>query len=100
MSKRSVTRWSLLPLVALLFGGSAAAQGTRATITGQVTDSTGGNPLAGAEVFIVTAGGTTATRGARTNLSGRYTITEVPAGTVRIRARFIGYAPKDETLTL
>src|SRR5688572_26065535 len=78
MSKRAVTRWYLLPVVALLCGGSAAAQGSGTTISGQVTDSSAQRPLAGAEVFIVTGGTTTATRGARTDAAGRYRITGVP----------------------
>ena len=100
MSRRGVTRWSLLPVIALLCGGSAAAQGTRATISGQITDSTAQNPLAGVEVFIVSTGGTTVTRGTRTNEAGRYTLADVPAGTVRLRARFVGYAPKEQVVTV
>ena len=59
MSRRIPTRWYLLPLVplaALLYGGSLAAQGTTATIKGQVTDSSMQRPLAGAEVYIVPVG--------------------------------------------
>src|SRR5688500_2628150 len=67
MSKRAVTRWYLLPVVALLCGGSAAAQRNGTTTSGQVTDSSAQRPLAGAEVFTVTGGATTATRGARTD---------------------------------
>ena len=100
MSTRGVTKWSLLPVIALLCGGSAAAQGTRATISGQVTDSSAQNPLVGAEVFIVTEGASTAARGTRTNASGRYTLTDVPTGTVRLRARFVGYAPKEQVVTV
>jgi TonB-linked SusC/RagA family outer membrane protein len=96
MSKRAVSRWYLLPVVALLCGGSAAAQGGRTTITGQVTDSSAQVPLAGAEVVVVTNG--VATRGARTNATGRYTITDVPAGEFTLRARFVGYAPKERVI--
>src|SRR5688500_10706468 len=100
MSKRAVTRAYLIPVGALLCGGSAAAQGNGTTISGQVTDSSAQRPLAGAEVFIVTGGATTATRGARTDAAGRYRITGVPAGEIRLRARLLGYALKELTLTL
>jgi TonB-dependent SusC/RagA subfamily outer membrane receptor len=100
MSKRAVTRWYLLPAIALLCGGTAAAQGSRATISGQVMDSSAQHPLAGAEVVIIAAGTTTATQGARTNAAGRYTITDVPPGQLTVRARMLGYAPKERTLTI
>ena len=98
MAKRGVARWSFLPLAALLFAGTAAAQGSTATITGQVTDSVSRQALVGVEVF--TIGGAAGTRGARTNSEGRYTITGVTAGDVRLRARFVGYAPKEQTVTV
>jgi TonB-linked SusC/RagA family outer membrane protein len=100
MLKRAVTPWYLLSVAALLCGGTAAAQGGRTTISGQVMDSSAQHPLAGAEVVIVSGGATTPTRGARTDAAGRYTIVGVPAGDVRVRARLLGYAPKERTLTL
>jgi TonB-linked SusC/RagA family outer membrane protein len=98
MSKRAVTRWYLLPIVALLSGGTAAAQGNRTTISGQVIDSAAQVPLAGAEVLIIANGSAAPLRGARTNAAGRYTLTEVPAGEVTVRARFVGYAPKERVI--
>jgi TonB-linked SusC/RagA family outer membrane protein len=100
MSKRAVARWYLLPVVALLCGGTAAGQGSRTTISGQVTDSSAQRPLAGAEVFIMAGGATTGTRGARTDAAGRYTISGVPAGQLTVRARLLGYALKELTLTV
>src|SRR4051812_35636509 len=99
MPQLGVTRWSLLPIIALLWGGSAAAQGSRGTISGQVTDSAAQRPLGGVEVFIV-VNGTPTTRGARTNEGGRYTISDVAAGNVTVRARFVGYAPKDQSVSV
>src|SRR5262245_48513783 len=99
MSKRGVTKWSLLPIIALLCGGTAAAQGSRGTISGQVTDSSAQRPLNGVEVFVVVNGTPTA-KGARTTEGGRYTISDVPAGSVTLRARFVGYAPKDQVVAV
>ena len=100
MLKRTAVRWYLLPVAALLCGGSAAAQGSRTIISGQVTDSSAQVPLFGAEVVILTNGATTATRGARTDAAGRFTIVDVPAGQVTVRARFVGYAPKERTVVV
>lgn len=100
MSKRTVTWRHLIPLAALLWGGPVAAQGASATISGQVSDSTARSPLVGVEVFIVASGATAPTRGARTGTNGRYTITAVPAGTFTLRVRFVGYAPKEQSVTV
>ena len=59
MSKRAVILRHVLPVIALLLGGSAAAQTGRTAVVGQVMDSSGQQPLAGAEVAIVGAGGVT-----------------------------------------
>ena len=93
-----LTRWSRFSLLALLYGGTLSAQAT-ATIRGQVSDSSNRAPLVGAEVFIVSEG-TTPTRGARTNASGQYSIVGVPAGTVTLRARLVGFSPTDRTITV
>lgn len=99
MSKRSAVRWYLLPVAALLCGGTAAAQGSRTMISGQVTDSSAQVPLVGAEVFVV-VNGAQATQGARSGPGGRYTITDVPAGQIVVRARYVGYAPKERTIVV
>src|SRR5262245_65621247 len=99
MSKRGVTKWSLLPILALLCGGTAAAQGTGGTISGQVADSSTPRPLGGVEGFVV-VNGTPTTKGARTTEAGRYTISDVPAGSVTLRARLVGYAPKNQVVAV
>jgi TonB-linked SusC/RagA family outer membrane protein len=99
MSKRVVTLWHLLPVMALLLGSQAGAQGSRTTVSGQVTDSSAQQPLAGAEVTVVGQGGATL-RGARTDAAGRFVIANVPAGDQIVRVRFVGYAPKERALTI
>ncbi len=99
MSRRILTRWYLLPFTALLYGAVLSAQGT-ATVRGLVTDSSSHQPLAGAEVFVVPAGGGTAIRGAQVGATGQYALTGVPAGVVTVRVRFVGYAPRERTLTV
>ena len=65
--------------------GSLLAQGSTGKIEGRVRDQAGA-PIANAQVFIV---GTAFN--ALTNPQGYYFINNVPAGTVAVRAAFIGY---------
>src|SRR4051812_40024224 len=97
MSRRYFTRWYLGPLAALLAGGPMAAQGTTATIRGQVTDSSSQRPVAGAQV-IVMAGGTA--RGARAGENGQYAIAGLPAGAMVVRIRFVGFEPAEQTIAV
>jgi TonB-linked SusC/RagA family outer membrane protein len=105
MSMRRLVWQVVLPLVAGLWGGTAIAQDAPGasrggTITGTVMDSSAQSPLVGAEVFIVSSGPTSATRGARVTATGRYIIANVPAGDVVVRARLVGYAPKEQRVTV
>jgi TonB-linked SusC/RagA family outer membrane protein len=128
MSKRTVPWRQVLPLAALpvaalLWGSAAHAESAtpratpsatpRATpsatpsataaraaiITGQVTDSASGTPLANAEVYVVTAPGAPP-RGTRTGAGGRYTLPGVDAGEVILRVRLLGYQAAERRLTL
>jgi len=99
MRRRLVTR-SLVPLLALFFAGTAAAQNRTATVSGQVTDSSSKAPLQGAEVFLGADAAIVGARSARTNAEGRYTFTGVAAGTVTVSARLVGFAPKAQRLTV
>ena len=65
------------------------------TITGTVTDQRSGQPLPGVQVNIV---GTMI--GAATDAQGRYRIVNAPAGSARLRARLLGYAAVERTITL
>lgn len=67
----------------------AAAQAEPGRLVGRVVDAAQGAPIAGAEVTVV--GGIAA---AVTALDGRYSISSLPAGTLAIRVRMIGYASK------
>ena len=63
----------------------ASGQGTTGTISGVVSDSSG-TPVVGARVSV--DGLNLATSSGQT---GRYTLTNVPAGTQTVRARLLGY---------
>src|SRR5688572_29757506 len=78
-------RWGLLlPLVAAALAHPLAAQDR--TLSGTVTDSSGGAPIAGA-VVTVRGGGSSAQ--AREN--GSFVLTQVPDGDVVLVVRHIGY---------
>jgi len=97
MLHRKVARWIPLVIAACFVGRAAHAQTGR--ITGQVTDTAGGRPIAGVEITVVGAGDR-APAGVRTDAAGRYTLGAVAAGSVQLRARIFGYAPKDRTVTV
>src|SRR5690242_20510872 len=99
MSKRARILWHLLPLqLALVIAHPARAQSS-GVISGQVTDSTAQQPLVGAQITLLGDGGAQL-RGVRTDASGRFVLPNVPAGQQRLRARFVGYAPKELSLTV
>jgi TonB-linked SusC/RagA family outer membrane protein len=96
MLNRMIARWSLPVVVALVVGRTAQAQTGR--VTGQVTDSTSARPLPGVEVVVVEEGGRVRTS-ARTDAEGRYSLANV-GGETRLRARILGFAPKDKVITV
>ena len=63
-------------------------------ITGRVIDAGQGTPISGAVVELV---GATPTKTATSGIDGRYNLLGVPAGTVTIRIRLIGYTAKSVT---
>ena len=77
---------ALLPSLAKAQGG---------TISGTVVDAANQQPLQDAQVSVV---GTQ--RGAATDQRGRFTIPGVPAGSYTVRARRIGYAVGNQTVTV
>ena len=95
MLHRKVVRWMPLLIAAFFVGRATHAQTGR--ITGQVTDTVGGRPMAGVEIQVVVAG-ERAQFGVRTDAAGKYTLGAAPAGTVRLRARIFGFAPKERTV--
>ncbi|HEX5438407.1 MAG TPA: SusC/RagA family TonB-linked outer membrane protein, partial [Gemmatimonadaceae bacterium] len=78
----------------LVIASTAAAQGT-ATIRGTVTDSATGQPIENVQVTIP---GTTT--GTLTDVQGRYTLGNVTAGTLTVRAQVIGYTQGERQITV
>ena len=81
-----------LPLAAVVAPASTAgAQGAQQTgrVVGRVIDAGTGTGITGVGVQVV---GTAL--GAQSGIDGRFTILNVPAGSVTVQARRIGYSPK------
>jgi TonB-linked SusC/RagA family outer membrane protein len=72
--------------LALTLGGVSQALGQGATIRGTVTDSATGNPVEGADVTIIGTSFRSFTRS-----GGQFVLTGIPAGTITIRARMVGF---------
>ncbi len=82
--------------VALLAAFAAGpVQAQQGSVTGQVTDKSNQQPVAGASVLVV---GTSLQ--ARTNAEGRYGIAKVPAGQYQVQVRLIGYATATQPITV
>ena len=80
-------------IVSLLWAGQLAAQ--TGSISGRVTDAATFGAVAGAGVVIE---GTQ--RGTTTGPDGAFTLSNVPPGTHSVTARFIGYAPLTQAVTV
>ena len=73
----------------LIMANPLQAQGARGTISGRVIDSTSQLPM---QSVTVTIEGTQ--RGAITRVDGGFQLTDLPAGTARLRVTRIGYTPQ------
>ena len=80
-------------LVAASAAGPVQAQ--QGSVTGQVTDKSNQQPVAGASVLLVG----TSLQG-RTNAEGRYSIAKVAPGQYQIQVRLIGYATTTQPITV
>lgn len=80
-------------VLSLLLATAASAQ--TGTLSGFVTDDETGEALAGAAVVVA---GTSL--GAATDLDGRYRIGRVPVGRQTLRFSFVGFTPRDTTVTV
>jgi TonB-dependent receptor len=92
MSKRILPLLLLATLVSFTMSSFVVAA-ANSTIEGFVKDAQTGEPLPGSNVVLVKTG-----LGASTNLTGKFTIRNVPPGTYTLRATYIGY--KDKELTV
>ena len=85
--------YNFIIFATLLLSGTLLAQ--TYIISGKVTNTTTGENLIGANVYIASI-----SIGAITNTDGFFTITKVPAGTYTLKASYIGYEPLEEEITV
>ena len=95
-------RWggTLIAVVVATISGTTTALHAQAaagvgTIEGTITEGGTGRPLEAAQV-----GATAAGVGTVTNTAGHYRLTNVPAGSIVLRVRLVGYAPTTKTITV
>ena len=88
------TRKIVWPALLSLLSVTALSAQSPGRITGRVIDAGQGTPVAGAVVELV---GATPAKTATSGIDGRYNLLGVPAGTVSIRVRLIGYTAKTVT---
>lgn len=95
-STRLRSALGLAALAAMLGTASAplAAQAT-GTVRGTVTDASTQRPLSGAQVSVVGSN-----RRAVTNAAGEYTLANVPAGALSIRAEILGYGSSSRQVSV
>ncbi|HEX6964622.1 MAG TPA: TonB-dependent receptor [Gemmatimonadaceae bacterium] len=92
---RMMRRLVAIALVAFGVPRVVAAQQGTGTISGVITDAASAEPLAGAQVFIAST-----RQGAMADAQGAYTIADVPAGTVTVRVRMLGYEAIERPITV
>lgn len=92
MSSRILPAASLLLLLLFLLTPESAFS-ANSSIEGFVRDSQSGEPLPGANIVLVKT-----SLGAASDLTGKYTIRNVPPGSYTLRATYIGY--KDREITI
>jgi TonB-linked SusC/RagA family outer membrane protein len=103
MSRRYRRWFAGLPLALFVCAGAALAQQGTGSVTGVVTDSAGHAGIADVQISITAVGAATTgpgARGTRTAPGGRFTVGGVPAGSVVVHARLIGYQPVDRAVTV
>ena len=88
-SPRVVSCWLLIVCAALLLPGASFAQSSFATLTGTVTDASGA-VVPGATVIIQDAS-TKVSRQVKTNSSGYFSASNLPAGTYNVMSEASGF---------
>jgi TonB-linked SusC/RagA family outer membrane protein len=82
-------------LVAAVLGLSAGSAAAQQSVSGRVTDAQTGQPIAAAQVSLV---GTNIA--ALTSSDGRYTLRNVPPGTMTVRVLSIGYSDQSRAVSV
>ncbi len=81
-------------LVVLTLAAAEVAAQSTGRITGRIVDAGQGAPVSGAVVELV---GSQPLKSVSSGIDGRYNLLAVPAGTVSLRVRLIGFRPKTVT---
>ena len=90
---RATSLLAVAAAVAFLLPTHAVAQD--GTVTGQVVAATTGQPINGVQINIMDTN-----LGGLSNVSGRFLINRVPAGTYTVRAVYVGYGTQEQEVTV
>ncbi|HSJ32859.1 MAG TPA: SusC/RagA family TonB-linked outer membrane protein [Longimicrobiales bacterium] len=93
--KRFLAAALLVIALAAMHGTPGLQAQSTGTVTGRVTNASGGAPLQGVQVSIASA-----RIGAVTDREGRYIINAVPTGAVTVTAELIGYSRGSSTVNV
>ncbi|WP_316802267.1 SusC/RagA family TonB-linked outer membrane protein [Pedobacter nototheniae] len=86
----------MIPLLLLLFSGTAQAQNKRYTISGKLSESPGGTPIPGVVVKILNTSLATST-----NTNGEYSFAvDLASGKYQLQFSFVGYKTLTQTIDL
>jgi hypothetical protein len=91
--------FSLL-LLFFLASTSIFAQSTSARLRGKVQEKGTKEPLISASVIIYKGDKTNIIAGAATDIEGKYSIPKIEFGTYTVRVSYLGYTPKEQTITI
>lgn len=87
-----IMRSFIIVLTALaLLTAAALSQTKTGKISGTVVDKKSNLPIEGADVIVYKQSDSSMVKGAQTDATGSYTITDIPQGTFYIRANLVGY---------
>ncbi|NBC01454.1 MAG: SusC/RagA family TonB-linked outer membrane protein [Bacteroidetes bacterium] len=86
---------AFMVLTVLLLAVTTVAAQEQGTLTGTVTEAGSSQGLPGVNVVIPALN-----RGAATTIDGVYTLADLPAGTYEVSARFVGFRPSTQEVTI
>jgi outer membrane receptor protein involved in Fe transport len=85
---------ALLVISASVGSPAAAQEAGSGTVRGTVVAGDTGDPLPGANVAVRRSADSSLVRGTTTDTTGRFVLRDVPVGTHRVVASFVGFAPQ------